>query len=76
MESKVVAVLGAQWGDEGKGKLVDLLAKDADLVCRFNGGSNAGANTSKIKSAGEKKLTERIGDSFVFILWKISFLVY
>jgi adenylosuccinate synthase len=38
----VCAVLGAQWGDEGKGKLVDLLAKDADIVCRYNGGANAG----------------------------------
>ncbi len=35
-------VIGAQWGDEGKGKVVDLLAKDADLVVRFNGGNNAG----------------------------------
>lgn len=38
----VVAVLGTQWGDEGKGKLVDILAAEADLCCRFNGGSNAG----------------------------------
>ena len=35
-------VIGGQWGDEGKGKVVDLLAKDADLVARFNGGNNAG----------------------------------
>ena len=35
-------VIGAQWGDEGKGKIVDLLAKNADLVARFNGGNNAG----------------------------------
>ena len=32
--NKITVVLGAQWGDEGKGKVVDLLAKDADLVCR------------------------------------------
>lgn len=32
--SKITVVLGAQWGDEGKGKVVDMLAKDADLVCR------------------------------------------
>jgi hypothetical protein len=32
--NKVSVVLGAQWGDEGKGKLVDLLASDADIVCR------------------------------------------
>lgn len=32
--NKVTVVLGAQWGDEGKGKVVDMLATDADLVCR------------------------------------------
>ena len=32
--NKVTVVLGAQWGDEGKGKVVDLLAMDADIVCR------------------------------------------
>ena len=36
------AVLGVQWGDEGKGKIVDLLAEDADWVVRFQGGTNAG----------------------------------
>jgi adenylosuccinate synthase len=35
-------VLGAQWGDEGKGKLVDILAQKADLCCRAQGGNNAG----------------------------------
>jgi adenylosuccinate synthase len=35
-------VVGAQWGDEGKGKIVDLLAQDADVVCRYQGGPNAG----------------------------------
>lgn len=37
-----IVVLGAQWGDEGKGKLVDRLAGDADWVVRFQGGNNAG----------------------------------
>lgn len=37
-----LVVIGAQWGDEGKGKIVDFLAKDADLVIRFSGGANAG----------------------------------
>jgi adenylosuccinate synthase len=37
-----VAVIGAQWGDEGKGKIVDLLSQDADVVVRFQGGNNAG----------------------------------
>src|SRR2546426_10327974 len=35
-------VVGAQWGDEGKGKVTDLLAEQADLVIRFQGGNNAG----------------------------------
>lgn len=38
----VVAVIGAQWGDEGKGKIVDELAMNADFVVRYQGGSNAG----------------------------------
>ena len=38
----VAAVIGAQWGDEGKGKIVDNLAEKADVVIRFNGGDNAG----------------------------------
>jgi len=35
-------IVGAQWGDEGKGKIVDLLAEHSDLVCRYQGGPNAG----------------------------------
>lgn len=38
----VIAVIGSQWGDEGKGKVVDFLAERADYVARFNGGNNAG----------------------------------
>lgn len=38
----VTAVVGAQWGDEGKGKVVDTLARHADVVIRYNGGNNAG----------------------------------
>lgn len=38
----VTAIVGAQWGDEGKGKVVDYLAQEADLVIRYNGGDNAG----------------------------------
>ena len=37
-----VAVVGTQWGDEGKGKVVDLYAKSADIIARFQGGNNAG----------------------------------
>ncbi len=38
----VIAVVGAQWGDEGKGRVVDYLADEADLVIRYGGGNNAG----------------------------------
>ena len=37
-----VVVIGAQWGDEGKGKIVDFLALDAKYIVRFAGGANAG----------------------------------
>ncbi len=37
-----VAIIGCQWGDEGKGKIIDFLAQDAHFVARFNGGPNAG----------------------------------
>ncbi len=40
--TKSIVVLGTQWGDEGKGKIVDLLARDMDAVVRFQGGHNAG----------------------------------
>ena len=40
--SRTVVVVGAQWGDEGKGKLVDVLAERADWVVRYQGGANAG----------------------------------
>ena len=39
---KSVVILGAQWGDEGKGKIVDLLTQDIGAVVRFQGGHNAG----------------------------------
>ncbi len=41
-ELSCLVVVGAQWGDEGKGKLVDVLAEDADVVVRYQGGANAG----------------------------------
>ena len=37
-----IVIIGAQWGDEGKGKITDLIAEHADLVIRFQGGNNAG----------------------------------
>jgi len=47
----LLVVVGCQWGDEGKGKIVDLIAHEADLVCRYQGGNNAGHT---IESEGRK----------------------
>ena len=38
----VKAIVGANWGDEGKGKITDMMAQEADIVVRFQGGANAG----------------------------------
>src|SRR5437870_3494965 len=50
----VLAVLGCQWGDEGKGKIVDMLAAEARVVVRANGGANAGHTI--VNPAGTFKL--------------------
>lgn len=50
----VTAVIGGQWGDEGKGKIIDLLAEKADIVIRFSGGDNAGHTV--INPLGDFKL--------------------
>jgi adenylosuccinate synthase len=50
----VIAIIGAQWGDEGKGKIVDLLAEKAHMVMRFSGGNNAGHTV--INPYGEFKM--------------------
>jgi len=50
----VIVVIGAQWGDEGKGKIVDLLAEDTNVVMRFSGGDNAGHTV--VNRYGEFKL--------------------
>jgi adenylosuccinate synthase len=44
-------VVGAQWGDEGKGKIIDILSKDVDWVVRYQGGNNAGHTV--VKACGE-----------------------
>ena len=41
-QSKITAIVGAQWGDEGKGKITDFYAGESDYVVRFHGGNNAG----------------------------------
>jgi len=58
----VVAVIGAQWGDEGKGKMVDMLAEKASYVVRFSGGDNAGHTV--VNPHGEFKL--RLTPSGIF----------
>jgi adenylosuccinate synthase len=58
----VTAVIGAQWGDEGKGKIVDMLAEQADVVVRFSGGDNAGHTV--VNPYGEFKL--RLTPSGIF----------
>ena len=40
--SKITTIVGAQWGDEGKGKITDFFAGESDYVVRFHGGNNAG----------------------------------
>ena len=40
--AKTLAIVGMQFGDEGKGKIIDFLAEKADIIARFNGGNNAG----------------------------------
>lgn len=49
--SSACVVIGAQWGDEGKGKIIDILSKDADYVVRYQGGNNAGHTV--VKACGE-----------------------
>ena len=44
---KNVVIVGSQWGDEGKGKIVDWLSSEADIVVRFQGGHNAGHKGSQ-----------------------------
>src|SRR3989337_1117454 len=59
---KTIVILGAQWGDEGKGKIIDLLAEYANAVIRFQGGHNAG-HTLNING---KKTTLRLLPSGIF----------
>ncbi len=61
MSSKADIILGLQWGDEGKGRIVDLYAKDYDVVARFAGGDNAGHSIV----VGDRELALRIVPSGV-----------
>ncbi len=53
------AVVGAQWGDEGKGKIVDLLCERFDVVARFQGGPNAGHTVSHRRASAMRCTTSR-----------------
>ena len=48
----VRAIVGANWGDEGKGKITDMLASESDIVVRFQGGANAGKPIEGVYLAG------------------------
>ena len=53
----VDVILGLQWGDEGKGKIVDFLAPDYQIICRFQGGPNAGHT---LKFGGRKHVLHTV----------------
>ena len=54
-----VVVVGAQWGDEGKGKIVDWLSERADVIARFQGGHNAGHEKVATRSSRSSIATSR-----------------
>lgn len=68
--NKHKAVIGCQWGDEGKGKIVDLLAAGADIIARFQGGANAG-HTIRV---GDKKYVLHLIPSGIIHPDKICFI--
>ena len=55
-----VVVLGTQWGDEGKGKIVDYLAQKAETVVRYQGGSNAGHTVAVISGFDNNVIIDKI----------------
>ena len=60
---RCVAVVGAQWGDEGKGKLIDVLAEQATIVARYQGGANAGHT---VRVAGEKFILHLVPSGILY----------
>ena len=68
--SKNRVVVGCQWGDEGKGKVVDMLAEKADVIARFQGGANAGHTII----SGDKKLILHLIPSGVTYEDKICYI--
>lgn len=62
-----IIVVGAQWGDEGKGKLIDILSQDADITVRYQGGNNAGHTVV----VGDKEYIFHLIPSAILHKWKI-----
>ena len=62
-----LVVVGAQWGDEGKGKVVDLLASRADFVVRYQGGNNAG-HTLVVPKEEKQRIAELTSESRASLL--------
>ena len=60
---RCLVVVGSQWGDEGKGKIVDVLAEEADVVARYQGGANAGHT---IYVAGEQFILHQIPSGILY----------
>ena len=69
--SKVDVLLGLQWGDEGKGKVVDYLAPQYDIVARFQGGPNAGHT---LEFDNKKHVLHQIPSGILSISCKLDFV--
>jgi adenylosuccinate synthase len=69
-DNKVDVLLGTQWGDEGKGKIIDVLTPNYDIIARFQGGPNAGHT---LEFEGRKHILHQI-PSGIFCPGKINFL--
>ena len=71
----LTSICGINWGDEGKGRMVDLLSEKFDIVCRYQGGNNAGHTV--INDRGEFVLnllpSGILGDTFVMVLGNVMF---
>ena len=66
----VKAIVGANWGDEGKGKVTDMFAEQADVVIRFQGGANAGHTivNDYVKKARQSLTAAPVSKNAVFPL--------
>ena len=64
----LTAIVGTNWGDEGKGRMVDLLSSQYDIVCRYQGGNNAGHTVVNEKGKGNAARWNGVpGDIHVYI---------